>query len=209
MRHDQPDPADDAADRNGGGRYQRSAKNNNQPQPPGVNAQSPGFFVPQRQHIDFPAQQKQRYQSGRHDQSGKSRVTCPEPARLPISQYVMAGSWSVGSATNLTSDVAAVNKEPTTIPDKISASICLPWVLRLISQAAPVHSRLKKTRRQRQRNRRRRTTAPKPPRTPRRKTPPKCPATPSGSGTRPDKPPRQRTKNTRPDTPSEHAARGR
>lgn len=87
MRHDQPDPADDAADRNGGGRYQRSAKNNNQPQPPGVNAQSPGFFVPQRQHIDFPAQQKQRYQSGRHDQSGKKQGHLPgtgQAAHQPI-----------------------------------------------------------------------------------------------------------------------------
>jgi len=64
--------------------------------------------------------------------------------RDPISQYVMAGSFDVGSATNFTSEISEVKKDPMMIPDRTRTSIDSPLYICESSIANPTDNNPKK-----------------------------------------------------------------
>ena len=60
--------------------------------------------------------------------------------RLPISQYVMAGSWSVGSAISLVNDTPADSSELTMTPASTTVSTWLPraaWATTITRSTVP------------------------------------------------------------------------
>ena len=81
MRDHQPDPADDAGDRDHARRDQRGADDDDEPEPARLDPERARLLVAERQHVDPPAQQHQRHQPGENRRRGGQDVLGLHPGQ--------------------------------------------------------------------------------------------------------------------------------
>jgi hypothetical protein len=74
VRHDQPDPADDAADRDNRGGHQRRGDNEHETKAARVDAKRLRLLIAERHQVHAPAQKMQRHEAEQDERRGAEHI---------------------------------------------------------------------------------------------------------------------------------------